>query len=211
MEKIETIDLWTEQYKNHYECFNGAFIDGFENKNLPYDSFKIVRNCNCIITNNCDLAIGNKHQAIVFYKNEKPIRLMVICKETNIDGLLKNSLNQKVGDILLYQVFENHKIDYQDINLNEKPIFNEFNDMNEIDIGSCDRFSLLKQMLSGSYTEDETKFGHFDNDKYFYIHNLKVKYSLKTDNEIFEIDHEGGFLNELKTRAIILQKKFSGN
>ena len=23
MEKIHTIDLWTEQYKNHYECFNG--------------------------------------------------------------------------------------------------------------------------------------------------------------------------------------------
>lgn len=27
---IKTIDLWTEQYKNHYECFNGAFVDGFE-------------------------------------------------------------------------------------------------------------------------------------------------------------------------------------
>ena len=30
MEKIHTIDLWTEQYVNHQECFNGAFIDGFE-------------------------------------------------------------------------------------------------------------------------------------------------------------------------------------
>lgn len=31
MKKIQTIDLWTEQHKNHYECFNGAFVDGFEN------------------------------------------------------------------------------------------------------------------------------------------------------------------------------------
>lgn len=28
MEIIKTIALWTEQYKNHYECFNGAFVDG---------------------------------------------------------------------------------------------------------------------------------------------------------------------------------------
>lgn len=29
MEIIKTIDLWTEQHNNHYECFNGAFVDGF--------------------------------------------------------------------------------------------------------------------------------------------------------------------------------------
>lgn len=27
MRIINSIDLWTEQYKNHYECFNGAFVD----------------------------------------------------------------------------------------------------------------------------------------------------------------------------------------
>ncbi len=32
MQIINSIDLWTEQYKNHYECFNGAFVDGFEKK-----------------------------------------------------------------------------------------------------------------------------------------------------------------------------------
>lgn len=31
MKVIKTIDLWTEQKDNHYECFNGAFVDGFEN------------------------------------------------------------------------------------------------------------------------------------------------------------------------------------
>lgn len=28
MNFIQTIDLWTEQRDNHYECFNGAFVDG---------------------------------------------------------------------------------------------------------------------------------------------------------------------------------------
>jgi hypothetical protein len=35
MKEIETIDLWTEAFANHYECFNGAFIDGFENNVSP--------------------------------------------------------------------------------------------------------------------------------------------------------------------------------
>lgn len=47
---IRTIDLWTEQHDNHYECFNGAFVDGFENNKIAFDKYKIVKNCNCIIT-----------------------------------------------------------------------------------------------------------------------------------------------------------------
>lgn len=35
-----------------YECFNGAFIDGFENDRIPFDEYKVVKNCNCIITTN---------------------------------------------------------------------------------------------------------------------------------------------------------------
>ena len=208
--KIETIDLWTEQYPNHYECFNGAFIDGFENGDLPFDSYKIKKNCNCIISNNSEIPIGNKHHAVVFYKNLKPVRLMVICKDTNIDDLLNNALNQKIGNKMLHQIFTD-KIRYTEINMQEKPIFNKYNFTKEIDAGSCDRFSLLKSMLSGSYTEDESNYGHYDSDRYFYVKNLNVTYYLKTDTEIFDIAHEGGFLNDLKTRIIILQKKFSGN
>lgn len=52
MKTIKTIDLWTEQHENHYECFNGAFVDGFENTKTPYDEYKIIKNCNCIINVN---------------------------------------------------------------------------------------------------------------------------------------------------------------
>ena len=51
---IKTTDVWTEQYPNHYDCFNGAFIDGIEKDNMPYDRYKIVLNCNCEISSNTD-------------------------------------------------------------------------------------------------------------------------------------------------------------
>ena len=40
MNTIKTIDLWTEQHDNHYECFNGAFVDGFEDSKAPFDTYK---------------------------------------------------------------------------------------------------------------------------------------------------------------------------
>lgn len=46
MKTIKTLDIWTEQYPNHYECFNGAFIDGMD-KGLAYTNFKVVKNCIC--------------------------------------------------------------------------------------------------------------------------------------------------------------------
>lgn len=69
MEIIKTIDLWTEQYDNHYDCFNGAFVDGFENNKIAFDEYKIVKNCNCVITvkDGESFNIRNKHHAIVFY------------------------------------------------------------------------------------------------------------------------------------------------
>ena len=82
---INTIDLWTEQYKNHYECFKGAFVDGFEKNKNPFNKYKIVKNCNCVITTNMeDINISNKHNAIIFYNNDKPVRLIVINKDTEI-------------------------------------------------------------------------------------------------------------------------------
>ncbi len=49
MKTIKTIDLWTEQHDNNYECFNGTFVDGFENNEIAFDEYKIIKNCNCII------------------------------------------------------------------------------------------------------------------------------------------------------------------
>lgn len=210
MNNIKTIDLWTEQYDNHYECFNGAFIDGFDNVNIPFDTYKVVRNCNCIIdTNNDALNIRNKHNAIIFYKGNKPVRLLVINKDTNIECCINNALNQKYEDTNLSNLFIKNNITSFTIDMQESPIINNAISSKEIDVGSCDRWSLLYNMLKGSYTEDNTSYGNYSNDKYVFIPYIDIKYKLVTDNEIFEIEHNCAFINEIKTRIIPIQSNSS--
>lgn len=140
MKTINTIDLWTEQKLNHFECFNGCFVDGFENNKIPFDEFKIVKNCNCIIScDNKNINITNKHNAIVFYKNDVPVRLMVINKGTDMEKCVNIALNQYLDNLQLKDIFEKRKIKSSIIDLKQKPIFNSCNSQNEIDVGSCDR------------------------------------------------------------------------
>ena len=67
--------------------------------------YKIVKNCNCIVATNTEtINISNKQNAIVFYQNKKPVRLMVINKDTEIENciniaLLQNFQNQKLKDV----------------------------------------------------------------------------------------------------------------
>lgn len=210
MNNIKTIDLWTEQYDNHYECFNGAFIDGFDNGNIPFDTYKIIKNCNCIIsTNNNEVNIRNKHNAIIFYKENNPVRLLVINKDTNIENCINNALNQKYDDTNLSNLFIKNNIRSFIIDMQENPIINDAISEKEIDVGSCDRWSLLYNMLKGSYTEDNTTYGNYSNDKYVFIPYIDIKYKLVTDNEIFEIEHNCAFINEIKTRIIPIQTNSS--
>ena len=204
---IKTIDLWTEQYKNHYECFNGAFVDGFENGKIPFNKYKIVKNCNCIIKNNKQgVNISNKHNSIIFYHNEIPVRLMVINKDTEIEKCINIALKQNYNDKLLKDLYEENNIKSYIIDLKETPIFNESDVSKEIDVGSCDRWNLLYNMLKGSYTEDNTHYGNYQSDKYEFIPNIEIKYDLKTDTEEFIIEHKCAFINEIKTRIIPIQE-----
>lgn len=205
---IKTTDVWTEQYPNHYGCFNGAFIDGIDTTSVPFDRYKIVLNCNCKITANADdIVIGNKHNAIVFYKDNKVVRLMVLTNKTDIFSCLDNSLNQKFEHIKLKDLFSIRNIQQEVVDLKETPIFNKFNGKQEMDIGSCDRIPLLNAMLDGGYTESKTTFGNYDSLEYDYMPNIEINYSLKTDTEEFEIPHKGAFINKTKTRAIIIQSQ----
>ena len=207
METIKSIDLWTEQYENQYECFNGAFVDGFENGKIAFDEYKIVENCNCIIiTSNQDINITNKHKAIIFYKEKKPVRLAVINKNTDIDKCIKTALNQYFADGILQDLYNKIGINSNKIDMKEKTIFNNADKTKEIDVGSCDRWKLLYNMLKGSYTESDTQYGNYESDKYEFIPNLCIKYKLITDTETFEIDHKCAFINTIKTRLIPIQE-----
>ena len=35
-------DLWIEVKDNHYEGFNGAFVDGFSNDKIAFNKYKVV-------------------------------------------------------------------------------------------------------------------------------------------------------------------------
>ena len=170
MNTISTIDLWTEAKDNHYECFNGAFVDGFDNSEVPFDKYKVVKNCNCIIDVDSDkININNKHHAIIFYKNDVPVRLMVINKNTDVEKCISAALNQFYGDGILNDIFNKFSIIREDIDLKEEPIYKEEIFSNEIDIGSCDRWNLLYNMLKGYYTESDSEYGNFSNDKYYFL------------------------------------------
>lgn len=206
MKIINSIDLWTEQYKNHYECFNGAFVDGFDRKIKPFNKYKIIKNCNCIITTNIeDINISNKHNAIIFYDNDNPVRLVVINKDTEIENCINVALNQNFDNMKLKDLYKQENIKSSIIDMNEQAISNNKDITKEIDVGSCDRWKLLYNMLKGSYTEDNTPYGNYQSDKYEFVPNIQIKYELKTDTEIFEIEHNCAFINEIKTRIIPIQ------
>ena len=204
---IKTIDLWTEQHKNHYECFNGAFIDGFEKNRKPFNKYKIVKNCNCLITTNKEnINISNKHNAIIFYDNDIPVRLIVINKDTEIEKCINIALKQSFNNRQLKNLYEENNIETSVINMKEKPIYNNADSTKEIDVGSCDRWNLLYNMLKGSYTEDNTPYGNYQSDRYEFIPNIQIIYELKTDTEVFAIEHKCAFINEIKTRIIPIQE-----
>ncbi|MBO7527854.1 MAG: hypothetical protein J6T74_08215 [Clostridia bacterium] len=206
MEIIKAIDLWTEQKNNHYECFNGAFIDGFAEGKQPFDFYKVFLNCNCLIDCNDDeVNITNKHNAIVFYKNDKPVRLMVINENTNIENCIKIALEQYVNNEKLAKMFDRLNIKSECIDLKENVIENNANFENEIDVGSCDRWSLLYSMLKGSYTEDNTKYGNYQSDVYIFNPHIKIKYLLNLEDLQFVIEHNCAFINNINTRIIPIQ------
>jgi len=205
MEIIRTIDLWTEQRPNHQECFNGVFVDGL-NAGKPFDRFKIVKNCNCIITvDNKSIHVTNKHNSVVFYLGNKVVRLLVANKDTNIDGCINMALQQRFNGSKLKQTFENLNIQTSVVDLKQEPIYNDADNANEIDVGSCDRWNLLYNMLKGNYTESETPYGNFTDTQYEFLPELFVKYELTTDEEQFEIEHACAFINVLKTRMVPIQ------
>lgn len=208
MNTIKTIDLWTEQNENHIECFSGAFVDGFENGNIPFDTYKVIKNGNCIITSNRnDLNISNKHNAIIFYKNGLPTRLMVINQNTDIDNCIDTALNQSFNSSTLNELFFKLSIKRYDIDLGQQPIHNGSNKKDEIDVGSCDRPSLLNSMLEGCYTQSDTDYGKSNSDSnYHFIPDIFIQYDFATDTEEFKIEHRCAFLNENMTRIIPLQE-----
>ncbi len=105
----------------------------------------------------------------------------------------------------LKDLYKQENIKSSIIDMKEQVISNNKDITKEIDVGLCDRWKLLYNMLKGSYTEDDTPYGNYKSNKYEFVPNIQIKYELKTDIEIFEIEHNCAFINEIKTRIIPIQ------
>lgn len=132
---------------------------------------------------------------------------MVINKSTDISRCISIALEQYFNNWVLQDLYDNIGIKSTIIDLKEEAICNKMNSSKEIDVGSCDRWKLLYNMLKGSYTESDTQYGNFASDKYEFIPDLYISYKLTTDTEFFDIEHKCAFINTVKTRIIPIQEK----
>lgn len=127
-------------------------------------------------------------------------------KGTDVDKCIDVALNQPFDNESLKNIYESHDIKRIDENLNQKPLINGSDYEKEIDVGSCDRPSLLDTMLEDSYTQSDTNYGKSNNDcNYKFVQNTNIKYELIIDDEHFIIQHHCAFINKNMTRIIPLQ------
>lgn len=207
METIKTIDLWTEPSENYMELYTGAFSDGWAGDKKPYDSYKIVKHCNCEIKcSDSAIVVGNKHNAIIFYRNGKPVRLVVAQEGTDIESCVEKALATKIKHSTIGNVLALRGVKSESVDLEEEPIYNAHNNSGkpEVDIGSCDRARLFNQMLDGSYTEDTSDCGTGKTEKRTFK-NIRLRYHLVVGDEEFDILNVGAFLNSDMTQIILLQ------
>jgi len=128
-------------------------------------------------------------------------------KDTNIDKCINIALEQHFENSILKDYYVKHNIKSSIVDMKEDPICKIIdNTKAETDVGSCDRWRLLHNMLKGSYTESNTAYGNFESDKYEFVPDLYIKYKLSTDKECFIIEHKCAFINITRTRLIPIQE-----
>lgn len=131
---------------------------------------------------------------------------MVINQLTDIDKCISVALSQQFNNSTLNEVYNKLSIKRYDTDLHQQPIHNSSNKADEIDVGSCDRPSLLSCMLKGCYTQSDTDYGKSNSDSnYIFVPDIFIQYDFTSDAEQFEIEHHCAFLNTNKTRIIPLQ------
>lgn len=200
---ITSLDLWTETDPNSEECAVGAFVDGWK-EGVPYRHVKLIKNCNCIIkSNDGRLFASNKHSAIVFSGGGQ-LRLCVMTAGTDILKMEERAMAEPFQGRVLQDILKHNGVTRSVVDLGEKPVNNGIK--KNIDIASCDRISLLKCFLNGSFTEDDTGIGSGLTRRYIYLPQASMEYSLRTDTDWFMIGHRGAFISDDGQSAIPIQK-----
>ena len=89
---VKTIDLQTERCKNHYECFNGAFVDGFEENKIPF-------------------IIGDLKEGIVLFDRKK---INIMTSNTAVVGSGDDAINAFEDDCTVFRGIEREDVEVRD-------------------------------------------------------------------------------------------------
>lgn len=194
---IHTIDLWTTSEGNSFDEFDQAFASGATASGLPYDHYIVARHCNTRIRfSDNRLKIAPKPSAVIFLKQNRPIRLLLSDAVTDINTYICHALVQRIGKSSLRVLFDKFGVTYEEIDLGCENTQSAPSLPYETAVYSCDRFELLKQYL---------------NQPPLSILNLRfnptieLSLSLSVPQIEFHIQHQGGFISEGYRHFIPLQ------
>lgn len=186
--KIRSIDLRIAQGPDDFICYKKAFCeDLMKGKGIPYNHYKIVRNCEAIFTNDFGILTPTRRLAIVFYRQGIPMRLLIGSKDNNLDQIMKAVFETVVKKRTMRDWLKSElHLHPENVNLRQE---GETDEGEMANIVSCYTWSSLQETIMNFTSNNPEacwliKKGHF---------TLR----LKTDAEDFNIQHEVALCPEI--------------
>ena len=205
--KIQTIDLWIPDNNHRNLIYNKAFRAGLDAKRAysnkaiskSYDKVVFYQNCNIAMEFSL-LNLDYRHTAILFFKDEQPIRLLVDnAPAAEVQAMYEYATQQRLGpngQYSLKRIIEENNISIETVDLKEKPILRSQIESGNEQIVSCDRWDLFLQIID-NMKESRAEYA-FDPYNIFTV-------AATLDTWEFDIVHRGMFYNHENTHYITLQ------
>lgn len=203
LKEVEQIDLWIAVGNQDVRAIVGAFTDDMHiPQECAYDRYKIVKNCNFLPKcHNCtpiEVRLRPKQTAVIFYKQDHPIRLLVTDSTTDLQSCINMAMVKRIDHASLQRIIEERGITYSEVDLGEprQEIAPVTVYENEIDFFSCNRWSLFQSAINGRITDQPNEEDCSISDTIpdlQYHPDIRIKCVLRTDEEVFNLRHQGIF------------------
>lgn len=236
---ISTIDLWLPHESNRAITYDKVFRAGFDRKGertneaitASYDFYRVVKNCYCDF--DCsEFELPPRRTAIIFYREGKPIRLLVdSIPEKEVEKYINHALVQRVGSARynssLTAIYDRlgiasstidmakciptaraivHSIWHQKVKMAASKRSNPKQSHRRSQkpfLSSCDRWDLFLQFI------DNSKHDPALNQSYTFDPKFRLSCFLETKDEVFNINHQGAFVSADRTQYIMIQRNSS--
>lgn len=187
-----------------------AFLDGStsDHATSAYDFFHVIDNCQAKSSTsiNC-LNFPEKHLAVIFYKDNQPVRLVLAAGNHNfhkIRHLLLNHYKDDPSHIIyrrLQSIFTTAHLESR----NQEKYSFTINREPETRIFSTRLWPTQHQDASIYYSDLlENACQNFPKGKYILLPRILVSYKLEVDGFRFLIQHQGGYSNDPDMTHFIL-------